>query len=195
VPERGILKGVTCRLTAACFLLLLACAPTLAQGAHYYPHQPGRTWTYTSGETQVVAPSMTYRGVQLTPVNHGYGGQTLTQDLLEYRPDGSVWLRGLKVGGRLTWYASPLNVYPPGPLTPGQRWQSGGSALKSVGHVLGTEAVRVPAGTYNAFVIRTDLTVGRQQSSQVTYFVPGLGVVRYVTADGSRIDLKGMQGK
>lgn len=133
---------------------------------------------------------MTYKGVQITPVSHQYGGKTLTQDLLEYRADGSVWLRGLNAGGRLTWYPSPLNVYPPGPLTPGQRWQSGGGGLKSVARVMGTEAVQVPAGTYNAFVIRTDLTVGGRQSSQVTYFVPGLGVVRYVTADGSRTDLK-----
>lgn len=186
---------MTRRLIAVCLLLLLACAPALAQGAHYYPHQPGRSWAYTSGETQVVASPTTYRGVQITPVSHQYGAQLLTQDLLEYRADGSVWLRGLKAGGRLTWYSNPLNVYPPGPLTPGQRWQSGGSTLKSVGRVLGTEAVRVPAGTYNAFVIRTDLTVGGRQSSQVTYFVPGLGVVRYVTADGSRIDLKGTGGK
>jgi hypothetical protein len=31
--------------------------------------------------------------------------------------------------------------------------------------------------------------VGGQISVQTIYFVPGLGVVRYETADGSRIDL------
>ena len=131
----------------------------------------------------------------MVPVNHQYGGKTFTQDLLEYRPDGSVWLRGLNVGGKLMWYPSPLNVYPPGPLIPGQRWQSGAGALRSVGSVLGSEAVRTPAGTYNALVVRTDLTVGGQPSTQITYFVPSLGVVRYITADGTRVDLKAMELK
>ncbi|GAA5511749.1 hypothetical protein Dcar01_00462 [Deinococcus carri] len=170
-------------------LLLLASSALSAPAPDYYPRQPGTTWSYSSGETQVIAAPTTVRGVPVVPVGHQYGGQTYTQDLLEYRPDGSVWLRGVKAGDRLTWYAAPLNVYPPGPLRPGQRWQSGGGTLKSSSQVVGSEPVRVPAGTFNALVIRTDLMVGGRQSTQLTSFVPGIGVVRYQTADGSRIDL------
>ncbi|EYB66642.1 hypothetical protein DEIPH_ctg079orf0023 [Deinococcus phoenicis] len=176
-------------LLPAALLLLAAPAGLTAPVPGFYPLIPGTTWTYTSGETQVVGTPTTVRGIRVTPVSHQYGGKTYTQDLLEARADGSIWLRGVNAGGRLTWYATPLNVYPPGPLHPGQHWQSGSGALKSSGSVTGTAPLRVPAGTFNALVIRTDLSVGGQQSTQITYFVPGLGVVRYQTADGSQIDL------
>ncbi|SMB91763.1 hypothetical protein [Deinococcus hopiensis] len=183
---------MTFRVLPAAAFLLLSAALTQAHAADYYPHTSGTSWTYTSGETQLVGTAVTYKGVRVVPVNHQYGGKTFTQDLLEYRADGSVWLRGLNLSGKLLWYSTPLNVYPPGPLAPGQRWQSGNPTLGSAGRVTGSGAVRVPAGTYNALVIRTDLTVGGQTSSQTTYFVPGLGVVRYAPGNGSPVDLRAL---
>ncbi|MFB9994396.1 hypothetical protein ACFFLM_20770 [Deinococcus oregonensis] len=172
-------------------LLLLPCASGAgaAPPNGYYPHTTGTRWTYSSGETQEIGKPAVYRGVNVVPVAHQYGSTVYTQDLMEYRSDGSVWLRGVNAGGRVNWYTPPLNVYPAGPLTPGQTWSSASGTLKSVSRVMGVEPLRVGKTSYNALLIRTVLTSGGRQSVQLTYFVPTLGVVRYQTADGSQIDL------
>lgn len=165
-----------------------------AQGAAptkpYYAYQPGARWTYTSGETQIVGPAVVHRGVTVTPVSHQYGSITYTQDLMELRADGSVWLRGVNAGGRLTWFATALNVYPPGPLSPGMAWSSGNSTIRLSSRVTGMNALRLQAGNFNALAIRTDTITGGKVSSQTAYFVPTLGIVRYQTADGSVVDLQ-----
>ncbi|PNY83114.1 hypothetical protein CVO96_15165 [Deinococcus koreensis] len=177
-------------------MLALAALTALvgAQGAApprpYYPYLPGERWTYSSGESQVVGASVVHRGVKVTPVSHQYGSTTYTQDLLELRADGSVWLRGVNAGGRLTWFTAPLNVYPPGPLSPGMAWTSGSSTFRLASHVTGMSALRLSAGTFNALSIRTDTTAGGRVSTQTTYFVPTLGIVRYLAGDGSVVDLQ-----
>ncbi|GAA0500918.1 hypothetical protein [Deinococcus depolymerans] len=157
--------------------------------SHYYPHRPGTRWTYSSGETQVVGVPITHRGVSVVPVSHQFGSTTYTQDLLEHRADGSVWLRGVNAGGRLTWYASPLNVYPAGPLSPGMTWTGSAGTLKTRSTVTGVAPLKLAGGTFNTLTIRTETTAGGRASVQTTYFVPTLGIVRYQTADGSVIDL------
>lgn len=67
-----------------------------AINANYYPHAPGQSWTYANGETQLVGQPVTYKGIRVVPVNHQFGKILVRQDLLEYRPDGSVWLRGVQ---------------------------------------------------------------------------------------------------
>lgn len=177
-------------------LAFAAIAAAQGQYPNYYPSRPGTHWTYSSGETQVVGNPVTHKGVRVTPVSHQYGSTTYSQDLLEYRPDGSVWLRGiwLKGGGsgssgKLTWYNPPLNVYPPAPLTPGMTWASSTAGLKTTSTVTGLAAVKAGTSTYNALTISTLTNAGGKMSTQVTYFVPSVGVVRYETADGSQINL------
>ncbi|WP_019010643.1 hypothetical protein [Deinococcus aquatilis] len=179
------------RVAACLSSLLLACAPAAgaATPSSYYPQKTGLRWSYSSGETQEIGTPAVYKGVRVIPVTHQYGSTVYTQDLLEYRADGSVWLRGVNAGGRVNWYTPPLNVYPPGPLTPGQTWSSASGALKSSSRVTGVEPLRIGKTSYNTLVIRTVLTSGGRQSIQLTYFVPTVGVVRYQTADGSQIDL------
>ena len=47
-----------------------------------------------------------------------------------------------------------------------------------------------PAGRFNALLIRqTSLTSTGGQTVLDLYFVPGIGVVRFVTQDGTIIDL------
>ena len=55
--------------------------------------------------------------------------------------------------------------------------------------VTGTAPLKLPAGNFNALILRSDTTTGGSTSVQLRYFVPALGVVRYQTADGSVIDL------
>ncbi|GGL74396.1 hypothetical protein GCM10010840_10640 [Deinococcus aerolatus] len=181
------------RLPALGAVLLLGnLAGAAAQGRaypEYYPHKSGTHWTYSNGETQVVGPAVTHRGVRVVPVSHQFGGKTFTQDLLEYRADGSVWLRGVNTGGRLGWYAAPLNIYPPAPLTPGQRWTSASGNMTVSSAVTGVATIETSGRRYNALSIRTETSAGGRVSVQTAYFVPGLGVVRFETADGSRVNL------
>lgn len=156
---------------------------SLAASSPYYPHQAGRSWTYANGETQVVGQPVTYRGVRVVPVNHQFGRILVRQDLMEYRPDGSVWMRGVHQSGKLHWYAQPLNVYPPGPLTVGQSWNSGPDQVT----VTGTAAVKTRLGTFNALVLAT--VPGGSKRAQFSYFVPSVGVVQYQTAEGTVVPL------
>lgn len=155
-----------------------------AAPANYYPHAAGQAWTYASGETQVVGQPVTYRGVQITPVNHQLGRTLIRQDFMEYRADGSVWLRGYHQGGKLTWLARPLNVYPPAPLQVGQNWKSGLDSMQ----VTGVKAVKTAAGTFNAFEIAS--RQGGTGRPQYSYFVPTVGIVQYQTAEGTVIPLQ-----
>lgn len=160
-----------------------------AAPAQYYPHAPGTRWTYANGETQVVGAPLKYKGLMVVPVNHQFGNVLVTQDLLEYRADGSVWLRGVNVNGKLQWYTPALNVYPPAPLKIGQIWNSSVGQIKSTSQVIGTQAVKSGKQTYNALMIQTSSKVSGRETVQVIYFVPTIGVVRYQTADGNLIDL------
>lgn len=168
----------------AFFLLLgMALSSALAVNTNYYPHAPGNYWTYNSGEMQVVGKAVSYKGVSVIPLNHQFGKILVRQDLLEYRSDGSVWLRGVNQGGKLQWYAAPLNIYPPGPLKMGQEWATGAS----ISRVVGSSGVKNQAGTYNALIISTETP--RAGRAQLAYFVPGVGVVRYQTAEGGITEL------
>ena len=162
---------------------LLVSGLAQAASASYYPHTPGQRWSYASGETQIVGQPVTYRGVQVVPVNHQLGTVLVRQDLLEYRKDGSVWLRGVHQGGKLSWYAQPLNVYPPGPLRVGQSWMTG----KDSATVTGIKAVKTGVGNFNALVI--EVRPGGTGRPQRNAFVPTVGIVQFETAEGTVIPL------
>ncbi len=152
-------------------------AQAAPSASSYYPHATGQHWLYSNGELVVVGQPVRYKGVDVVPTNHQFGKALVSQELLEYRADGSVWLRGVNVGGKLSWYAQPLNVYPPGPLRVGQSWAIG----RGTSRVVGTGAVKNEAGTFNALIVSTEYPGSRPQWA---YFVPSLGVVRFQTADG-----------
>lgn len=182
-------------LALAVFLL----TPALAATDTYFPNAAGTRWRYSNGETQQTGRPRVIQGVNVVPLGHSVGGKLISEDYLEYRADG-VYLRGVQAGGKLNWYTPPLQVYPASPLTPGQVWSSvtlGG--LRLSGRVVGTQALRTQSGNYNALVVRSEVSAGaaagsgaagiQNTSAQYAYFVPGLGVVRYQTADGSTVDL------
>ena len=56
--------------------------------------------------------------------------------------------------------------------------------------VTGTAPLKLPAGNFNTLILRSETVTGGNTSVQLSYFVPALGIVRYETADGSRIDLR-----
>lgn len=178
----------------ALILVALFLTPVLAASAAYFPNATGTQWRYSNGETQLVGKPRTVQGVPVVPVQHSVGGKLVSEDYLEYTASG-VYLRGVQAGGKLNWYTPPLQVYPASPLSPGQVWSSQtATGLRLSGRVVGTQALRTQSGSYNALVVRSEVVAGgsvgvQNSSTQYAYFVPGLGVVRYQTADGSTVDL------
>lgn len=170
-----------------CLLALSGLGGALA--GTYFPSAPGTTWKLSSGEIQRLTQPITLRGVRVTPLQHNVGGRLVSEDLLEFRA-GGVYLRGSRVSGKLSWYDPPLTIYPGSPLTPGQSWTSTSSGLTITSRVVGQEAVVTSAGRYNALVIRNEVTTSTGGSStSYSYFVPGVGTVRYLGSNGGAVDL------
>ncbi|AZI41346.1 hypothetical protein EHF33_00105 [Deinococcus psychrotolerans] len=169
-------------------LLASLLSSTVLAAGNYFPNAPSTIWRYSSGETQVIGQPVTVNGVSVIPTAHQIGGTTVSEDLLEYR-GGGVYLRGVRIGKQVIWYTPPLTVYPSSPLSLGQRWESSSGGLKLSSRVMGNEPLSLPAGNFNALLIRSDVSSGKSTSTQYSYFVPGLGVVRYQAAGGQVVDL------
>jgi|GEM_PF-564521 len=171
--------------------LLLAAGVAAAQG--YYPDQPGMSWTYSSGETQTLSGPRDLGGRQVMVLTHYFEGVPISEDYLEYTDQG-VFSHGSAAGGQVYQYDPPIVVYPPAPLEAGLTW-TGTTALPGFdltlsSEVLGLRGVATPAGRYNAFLIRqTTLTSNGGRTVLDVYFVPTVGIVRFVAQDGTVIDL------
>lgn len=171
-------------LTLGLLLAVVLAAPTA-----YYPNGIGYSWTYSSGMEQV----FTREQNGLLVFERRLAKQPVSADLLRYTENG-VFLEGLIIGQAVQRYTPPLKLYPAPPLVLGQEWGGrssfGGQSVALIGKVLRIEGVNVPAGRFNAYVIRTS-TVTSAGGSQVMeiYFVPGVGIVRYATPDGATVDL------
>jgi len=173
--------------------LVLALTAPVAAAQAYFPAGPGFSWTYSSGETQTLSGPRDMNGVSVWILVHYFEGVPISEDYLEYSEAGVI-SHGTAAGGQLFPYQPPLQVYPPEPLVPGQKWTSTtnlpGFSLTLDSEVLGLRGVATPAGRFNALLIRqTSLTSTGGQTTLELYFVPGVGVVRFVTQDGTIIDL------
>nr|WP_246351061.1 hypothetical protein [Deinobacterium chartae] len=164
-----------------------------AQPGGYYPSTPGKVWRYSSGEVQAFVGFKTIRNTRVMTLQHTVNGKLVSEDYLEFASNG-VYLRGSTTNGKLTWYDRPLMVYPAAPLAPGTSWssaaRSGKDTVQLSARVVGQEGLELAAGRFNALVIRTEVQTASGGSSVVhSYFVPGVGTVRFVTEDGAAIDL------
>jgi len=159
----------------------------------YYPHAIGMTWRYTSGEVQTFVERREMEGQEVWMLEHRYADGARMVEALAFRDDG-VWVLAVESAGETLVYDPPLKLYPPPPLRKGLSWQQTttlrGQTIELSAYVLGVEGVEVPAGKFNAYRIQTRLrAAGGAESVVDLYFVPGVGVVRYATADGGVIDL------
>ena len=176
---------------ALLLLLLAACGLASGQQA-YYPYEPGLSWTYSNGETQMLSGPREMFGGDRTVLTHYFGGAPVSEEYLNYA--GEVVSHGTAAGGEVMRYSPPLIVYPAPPLEPGDAWQSttnvGGLDITLASEVLGTQGIQTPAGRFNALRIRqTTLTSSGGRTVLEIYFVPSVGVVRFLTQDGTTIDL------
>lgn len=176
-----------------CVLLLLLLFQGLVLAQQYHPQQPGFSWTYTNGETQTLSGPREFQGQQVLVLTHWLHGDAVSEDYLVYAPEGVLHV-GTAAGGSVLNYDPPLKAFDAGPFQPGSKWQSSsrisGLQLTMSAEVLGSVGVETPAGRFNAFQIRqVTVTSTGGQTVLDAYFVPSVGVVRYVLQDGTVINL------
>jgi len=174
-------------------LLAVAALAGLAAANGYYPFGDGLTWTYDSGTTQVMSGPRSLEGTEVMVLTHYLDGVPVSEDYLTFGPDGVATV-GTAAAGRLTLYDPPLLIYGPPPLQPGLTWTSttrlAGIEITLNSEVVGLRGVQTPAGRFNALQIRQrTLTSTGGQTLLDLFLVPGVGIVRFVTQDGTVIDL------
>lgn len=177
---------------AAVAFAMVICAFGAAQP--YYPHGDGLTWTYSSGETQAMQGPLDLDGRPVMVLTHFFDGAPVSEDYLVFTDDGGVLSVGTAAGGQRFAYDPPLVIWPPAPLQTGQAWQSttevGGMSLTLSSEVLGLRGVQTSAGRFNAFQVRqVTLTSTGARTVLDLFFVPTVGVVRFVSQDGTTVDL------
>jgi hypothetical protein len=159
----------------------------------YYPAREGLSWTYSNGETQMLSGSRDVNGQVASILLKMYEGVAISEDYLVYDAEG-VKMVGTAANGQLLGYNPVLQVYPPSPLQVGQTWKSkasvSGIEISLAGEVLGVRGVETAAGRFNALQIRqqTVTSTGGQTTIEL-FFVPSVGIVRFVMQDGTAIDL------
>ena len=171
------------------FILLLS----VAAAQEYHPQQPGFSWTYTNGETQILSGPRDFNGQQVMVLTHWLHGDAVSEDYLVYTADGVMHV-GTAAGGSVLSYDPPLKAFAAGPFEAGSKWQSSSSisglTLTMSAEVLRSVGVETPAGRFNAYQIRqVTVTSTGGQTVLDAYFVPSVGVVRYVLQDGTVINL------
>jgi len=174
-------------------LLVLLAAGLAAAPPGYYPARAGLSWTYSSGETQQLAGPRQVDGHQVMVLTHYFNGVPVSEDYLQFGSDG-VHTLGTAAGGKVTLYSTPLTVYPAGPLQPGMQWQSTTKLpafdITLSSEVIAVRGVKTQAGRFNALQIRQrTLTSNGAKTVMDLFFVPSVGIVRFVTQDGTTIDL------
>lgn len=187
-------RAGTARIVATVLALSLALSALALAWAQpsYYPSEAGLTWTYSNGETQTLSGPRDLLGGQRMVLTHYFSGVPVSEEILTF--GAGVVSHGTSAGGEIMPYQPPLTVYPPSPLQPGDAWQSttrvGGIDITLSSEVVGLSGVQTPAGRFNALHVRqTTLTSSGGRTVLDLFFVPTVGVVRFVTQDGTQIDL------
>lgn len=172
-------------------LFLLLTASAWAQ--EYFPQRAGMSWTFDNGQTQTLSGPRELHGQQVMVLTHYFQGQPVSEDYLLYTAQG-VFAVGTAVGGQIWWYDPPLVIYSGERLQVSQSWQSttqvGGIDITLRADVLGIRGVQTLAGRFNALHIRQQTLTGSGAETVLElFFVPTVGVVRWITQDGTQFDL------
>jgi len=180
-------------MRALLFVVCLFAVGTLAMAQAYYPAEAGMSWTYSSGETQLLSGPRELGGQQVMVLTHYYDGVPISEDYMQYSSQGVISY-GSAAGGDVFTYQPALIVYPQEPLAAGMTWTSttslSGFNLTLSSEVIGLRGVATQAGRFNSLLIRqTTLTSNGGQTILDIYFVPSVGIVRFETQDGTVIDL------
>jgi hypothetical protein len=159
----------------------------------YYPSRDGLSWTYNNGETQVLSGVKTVGGYTASVLVKYIEGAPIAEDYMVYDAQG-VSMVGTAANGMTLEYTPGLVIYPVSPLQVGQSWKSkanlSGYEITITAEVIGVRGVETAAGRYNALQVRQQtITSTGGQTITDFFFVPSVGVVRWVMQDGTTIDL------
>jgi hypothetical protein len=173
-------------------VLVLMLGMAWAQEA-YYPSRDGLSWTYNNGETQVLSGVKTVGGYTASVLVKYIEGAPIAEDYMVYDAQG-VSMVGTAANGMTLEYTPGLVIYPVSPLQVGQSWKSkanlSGYEITITAEVIGVRGVETAAGRYNALQVRQQtITSTGGQTITDFFFVPSVGVVRWVMQDGTTIDL------
>lgn len=185
-------RAASLRLRALLLSAWLSVGLAAAQ-SDYYPHDAGQSWTYDSGVTQSMSGPHDLDGVEVMVLTHYLDGVPVSEDYMAYGPEG-VRTFGSASGGQVLRYDPPLLIYPAAPLAVGSNWRSttdlGTFTITLDAEVLGLRGIQTPAGRFNALQVRQRTLTNTGASTLLDlFFVPSVGVVRFVTQDGSVVDL------
>lgn len=174
-------------------LLVVSLVATALARESYHPQRDGLSLTYSNGETQTLSGPREFEGQEVMVLTRYYQGSPISEDYLSYQENG-VFFVGTAAGGQTMRYDPPLQLYPAGQLQVGQSWEShshiNGLDITLSAEVLGIRGVETSAGRYNALQVRQiTVTDTGARTAMDYFFVPSVGVVRFVTQDGSQIDL------
>jgi hypothetical protein len=178
------------------FLVLLGLLLLVSSQAqnNYYPTRVGMRWVYSNGEIQEYAREQNFFGTKVLVLQHTLKDQLTGEDYIVSNANGVSFL-GVKNGQQITRFTPPLVLYPKAPMKVGMKWQTtsdigGGYKITAATEIIGTAGVKVRAGRFNAFIIRsTFYQPDGSSSTSDLYFVPTIGTVRTVYDDGSSVDL------
>jgi hypothetical protein len=162
------------RLIALLGLLLLVSSH--AQN-NYYPTRVGMRWVYSNGEILEYSREDNFFGTRVLVLQHTIKDQLTGEDYIVSNANGVSFL-----GNK-----APMKV--------GMKWQTtsdvgGGYKITAATEIIGTAGVKVKAGRFNAFIIRSTFYQpdGSSSTSDI-YFVPTIGTVRTIYDDGSSVEL------
>lgn len=176
------------------FIILLLVLGFSSAQEEFFPHRDGLSWTYSNGETQSLSGPHDIDGQEVMVLSHIVANEIVSQDYLIYHPTG-VYSAGTRTkSGELLSYNPPLTIYRGTQLKVGQTWQSitkiKGLEINLYSEVTGTQGIKTPVGRFNTLVIRqSTVTSSGGQTTLHLYFVPAVGIVRFVQADGVVVDL------
>lgn len=171
----------------------------------FYPHQTGLSWRYLPTGSLLNTPRYTliidgptyWQGRSV--LRFSFSGRGQERDYYREIGPGGVWLSGFAepVSNSRVTFSPPLEEYPPAAsLAPGFSWS--GKTKETTTYtspdgneqvqvleldytytVRRTRTVRVPAGTFMAYIIQFQVTdlKGQKKQSEI-WFVPHMGEVR-----------------
>ncbi|MEW6278753.1 MAG: hypothetical protein AB1758_09040 [Candidatus Eremiobacterota bacterium] len=164
---------------------------TAAAPADYFPMEAGWVWTYqwTADQQQFDYTVEVVKAEGQRALLRTLMPRVLTQEWYEKRAD-SVAVTGLEDPDGASAEYSPPRVYLALPLQPGKTWEWSGKLGQSASiadhnKVVSSASVQVPAGTFSCMVIETITEQSGAKLNQLSYYAPGVGLVKNVTDTGA----------
>ena len=161
----------------------------LGQATDFMPYGDGYTWTYDSGEVQVMTGPQELFGIpDVMALTRYIGGQPVSQDFLAFR-DEAVYSIGTQVLGQEPLFYEPAFVlYLFEGSSVADNWENesriAGVDMTVRAEVVGVSGVKTPLGKFNAIQLRQSTVFSSGAQNIVDFFlVPTIGVVKYQTPE------------